>query len=241
MPDKRYASVQIVDNDSYTPSVFYGGGKRAILAHTRYVMLCFRIQIFNPNDKKELALVHELQDQFMVHANSKEPLPPFKWDKKSFNSLHKQYQKDSIKYSSWKNMEGPRGTTNEKIRHIAATTAWGLLPQWDITYLNYNPKLDAKGCYKATYKVPENRGFWSITVYNKEGYLANNNSILNSYNAKLDTNDTFTLYFGSQQMCPKAQNRLDVTEGWNFLFRVYRPKEEVLDGTYILPKVTKVK
>jgi hypothetical protein len=36
-------------------------------------------------------------------------------------------------------------------------------------------------------------------------------------------------------------NRLDVTEGWNFLMRVYRPEASVLDGTYKLPKAVAVK
>jgi len=30
-------------------------------------------------------------------------------------------------------------------------------------------------------------------------------------------------------------NRLDVSEGWNFLMRVYRPGLSVLDGSYKLP------
>jgi hypothetical protein len=38
-----------------------------------------------------------------------------------------------------------------------------------------------------------------------------------------------------------VSNRLDVTEGWNFLMRIYRPGPGVLDGTYKLPEVTPVK
>lgn len=30
--------------------------------------------------------------------------------------------------------------------------------------------------------------------------------------------------------------RLDVTDGWHFLMRVYRPGASVLDGTYELPR-----
>lgn len=52
----------------------------------------------------------------------------------------------------------------------------------------------------------------------------------------------FTVYFGAADKCPKdAKNRLDITDGWNFLMRCYLPGKEVLDGTYKLPSVTEVK
>jgi len=35
-------------------------------------------------------------------------------------------------------------------------------------------------------------------------------------------------------------SRLDVTEGWNFLMRVYRPGPSVLDGSYQLPNATEI-
>ena len=42
--------------------------------------------------------------------------------------------------------------------------------------------------------------------------------------------------FGSAEQCGDVPNRLDVTEGWNFLMRIYRPGTSVLDGTYKLSK-----
>jgi hypothetical protein len=48
------------------------------------------------------------------------------------------------------------------------------------------------------------------------------------------------VYFGSKELCGDVQNRLDVTEGWNFLMRVYRPGASVLDGSYKLPKAVAV-
>jgi hypothetical protein len=36
-------------------------------------------------------------------------------------------------------------------------------------------------------------------------------------------------------------NRLDVTPGWNFVMRVYRPGRSVLDGSYVLPAAKPVR
>jgi hypothetical protein len=59
--------------------------------------------------------------------------------------------------------------------------------------------------------------------------------------AKLNADGTFTVYYGSKEIFGDVTNRLDVTEGWNFLMRVYRPGPSVLDGSYTLPEVEPVK
>jgi hypothetical protein len=132
-------------------------------------------------------------------------------------------------------MMGPRGTVDEATRHLAAAAAWGLNPDKDATYLTYAGKHDPAKCYQATYSVPANNAFWSITVYGNDGYMTSDNNLLNSTNVKLNADGTFTVYFGSDELCGDVKNRLDVTDGWNFLMRIYRPGVSVLDGTYVLP------
>jgi len=46
---------------------------------------------------------------------------------------------------------------------------------------------------------------------------------------------------GSAETCIDVPNRLDTTEGWNFLMRIYRPGKSVLEGAYILPETKRVK
>jgi hypothetical protein len=138
-------------------------------------------------------------------------------------------------------MMGPRGTVNEQTRHLAAATMWGLNPEKDAAYLNYNGGHDLKTGRKATYQVPENTAFWSITVYGNDGYMKTENNILNSSTVRLNADGTFTVYFGSKELCGDVPNRLDVTEGWNFLMRIYRPGPSVLGGTYTLPDAAEVK
>ena len=218
----------------YCPFVIYTSGTHELPRDTKYLGVGVRIQVFNPKDAND-ALVNKLQDQFIIKANGADPLPEFKWDLPSLKALTAQYEKDSAQYSSWKGMMGPRGKVNEKTRHIAAA-AWGLFPEWDATYLNYNGGEDPNVCHEATYQVPENKAFWSITVYGNDGYMKSDNNIVNSSNVKLNADGTFTVYYGSKEGCGDVPNRLDVTEGWNFLLRIYRPGPSVLDGSY---KVTK--
>ena len=233
--DGRFISILLVDNDHYAPAVYYEPGTYELPQDTKYVAVIVRVQVYNPNDPAEIALVNSIQDQVIIKANSADPLPPMKWDLASLKALTERYEKDSAQYSSWKGMMGPRGKVDEKTRHIAAAAAWGLNPEWDATYLNYSGGQDDQACHTATYQVPENKAFWSITIYGNDGYMKSENAIVGSSNVKLNSDGTFTVHFGSKGACGDAPNRLDVTEGWNFLMRVYRPGPSVLDGTYTLP------
>lgn len=241
LPKGRYASVYLADNDHYCPFVIYDSGTHELPRDTKYLGVGVRIQLFDPKDESEVALVNKLLDQFILAANSADPLPEFTWDLQSLTALTAQYEKDSVKFSSWKGMMGPRGKVDEATRHIAAAAAWGLFPEDDATYMNYSGGDDHNVCHAATYQVPENGAFWSITVYGNDGFMKSDNNIVNSSNVKLNADGTFTVYFGSAGNCGDMPNRLDTTEGWNFLMRIYLPGKSVKDGSYVLPATTPVR
>ncbi len=243
MPDDRYASIYLVDNDHYVPFVIYEPGVHKLPEDTRYLGIGIRIQLYNQNDSKEVEMVNRLQDQFVIKASSSEPVE-FKWNKESLEALTKEYNAEFAKFDKYpSDWQGKRGEVNEKTRHLAAAGAWGLFPEKDATYINYNGgNLSGDKVYMATYTVPEHRGFWSITVYGEDGYMKNTNNVLNASNVVFNDDKTFTVYFGKKEKCPEdAKNRLDITDGWNFLMRVYLPGESVLNGDYILPSVKEVK
>ncbi len=239
IPDSRYASIYILDNDHYVQEIIYKPGEYDIKGNTRFLYVIVRIQVFKAQDVEEIKMVNDLQDMFIVKSVTNEEFPTFKWDKQSLDSLRTIYNKESANYSSWKGMMGIRGEVNEKTRHIAAAAAWGLLPEEAATYLNYKPKESKQGkCYSATYNVPENDGFWSITVYGEDGYIKTENCLLNGSNVTLNDDNTFTVFYGSKEVCGDVPNRLDAPDGWNILFRIYRPGESVLKGDFTLPEIT---
>lgn len=240
LPPGRYASVYLVDNDHYCPGVIYTSGTHALPRDTKYLGIGLRLQVFNPADPEEIALVNQLQDQFQLQAGSADPLPPLAWDRASLQALTSRYEQEAATFTSYKGQMGPRGTVDEATRHLAAAAAWGLFPEQHATYLNYNGGHDWQVCHRATYQVPENGAFWSITVYGDDGFMKSENNIVNSSTVKLNDDGTFTVCFGSREACGEAPNRLDTSEGWNVLMRVYRPGASVLDGTYSLPAVEPV-
>jgi len=238
----RYVSVLLIDNDHYVPSVIYSAGIHKLPQDSKYLGIIIRLQVFDANDPVEIAEINKLQDQILITANSADPFPPFKWDMESLKTLTTQYEKEASQLENYNGLQGPRGKlAKENSRHLAAAAAWGLFPEQDAIYLNYNGDHDDQQGYQATYQVPDNDAFWSITVYGSDGYMKSDNNVVNAANVKLNDDGTFTVYYGSKEVCGDVPNRLDITEGWNFLMRIYRPGPSVVDGTYKLPNAVPVK
>ena len=80
--------------------------------------------------------------------------------------------------------------------------------------------------------------FWSISLYNAAGFFEPNDrnaNSLNSITATPNDDGSVTVRFGG---CGDGRpNCLPVTDGWNYLVRLYRPRPEVLDGTWTFPSL----
>jgi hypothetical protein len=105
--------------------------------------------------------------------------------------------------STLQDFKGAFGKKGEvdPVRHlIGAAAAWGGNPAQDAIYLNVTPsKNDGTTVYKLDVKDVPVDGFWSVTVYDAEGYLqANpyNAYSLNNITAKKKDDGSFAIQFG---------------------------------------------
>jgi hypothetical protein len=80
-------------------------------------------------------------------------------------------------------------------------------------------------------------GFWSVIVYNAQGFMEPNpyNAYsLNNITARKATDGSVVVQFGG---CDgKIPNCLPIVKGWNYLVRLYRPRAEILNGTWKFPE-----
>ena len=105
----------------------------------------------------------------------------------------------------------------------------------------YPERNDGKTAYRLTLKDVPVDGFWSISVYNREGYFEKNDRnaySLNSVTSKKDADGSVTIQFGGCD--DKIANCLPILDGWNYMVRLYRPRKEVLDETFKFPEAQPV-
>lgn len=245
--DDRYVSVYILDNDHKTLHILKGAGSTHTFdkqEDTRWIAVIPRVQVFDAKDDADVSIAADILNKIKVESGSMEPKPMVNWDWEQMIELRTQYEQDMrstiTQYpNDW---QGKRGEVDLLKGHsMAVATSWGLFPSSEVVYIAQGPDLGTDKCYSATYPTPENTAFWSMTVYNDEGYMFSDDNNINSAVAEINQDGTFTLHYGNQEVCGDVPNRLDTTEGWNLLLRVYEPAQHIIDGDYTMPTITAVK
>ncbi len=137
----------------------------------------------------------------------------------------------------WRRAAGRRNEV-DPVRHLIVTaTGWGLNPDKDAIYLNITPtKNDGTAVYKLNVKDVPVDGFWSVSVYDAQGYFVPNKLngyTLNNITSKKNDDGSVTIQFGG---CDgKIPNCLPIMSGWNYMVRLYRPRPEILNGSWKFP------
>jgi hypothetical protein len=246
LPDagKRFMSMQVINEDHYVPEVNYGAGSHTLTRSgigTRYVVVGMRT-LADPNDPKDLQAVHALQDAIAVRQQSAGKFEVPNWDPVSQKKVRDALLVLASTVPDSKGMFGTKNTVEPIRRLIGAASAWGGNPEKEATYLNATPeKNDGSTVYRVRVKDVPVDGFWSISVYNAQGYFEKNPYdayTLNNITAKKDADGSVAVQFGG---CDgKIPNCLPTTAGWNYLVRLYQPRAEILNGQWTFPKAEPV-
>ncbi|RYC15717.1 DUF1214 domain-containing protein [Ciceribacter ferrooxidans] len=241
----RFVSLLVIDEDHYAHGVYYGAGSHTLTREdigTRYVAAAFRF-FADPADADDMNKVHALQDAITVEQAAQGRFEIPDWDAKSRDKTRRALLDLGALLPDTAKMFGSRDEV-EPIRHlIGAALGWGGNPDKEALYLNVTPeKNDGKSIYRLTVKDVPVKDFWSVTVYNKDGFFTPNKLnaySLNNVTAQKSADGSITIQFGG---CDgKIVNCLPTPEGWNYMVRLYRPEMQILDGTWKFPVVEEVK
>jgi hypothetical protein len=240
LPDTgdRYMSVMVVNEDHYINRIFHDAGTYDLTVDefdTSWVAVVARIFV-DPNDPADLSIVHDLQDQLVVEAGSARPYMHEVYDEESRNLTHGLILELAKGVPDSTSTFGTKETVNP-LRHLTgAASGWGGMPEYEAFYLlETEPR--PVGNYTMTIKDVPFDGFWSVAIYNRDGFFEENEYDsygTNNVTAVANEDGTVTL-----NLSPDGEgliNHLHVMDGWNYAFRVYRPREEVVNGTWTAPK-----
>ncbi|MCA8986628.1 MAG: DUF1254 domain-containing protein [Planctomycetaceae bacterium] len=237
-PD-RFQSLLVISQDHFMPVLKHGGGEVTLTMDsvgTRYAMALFRT-FADPNDPADMRAAHALQDAIQIQQASPGKLELPDWDMVSFEQTRQDLNRLANKLTDMSDGFGKKGQVDPIVHLMASSFGWGGNPPRGAKYVSVVPeKNDGKSAYTLT--MPRNvpvEGFWSVTVYNKDGFFTPNN--LNAYSknnvtGKKDADGGMTIHFGGD---PSASNYLPITEGWNYVVRLYLPGTEILEGDWSPP------
>jgi hypothetical protein len=242
LPDagKRFMSMQVINQDHYTSLVDYKPGPITLTKKqigTRYVTTMVRTLV-DPTDPKDLDRVHAVQDQIKVSQKGVGTFEVPNWDEASQKKVRDALLVLASAAGSFKRAFGSKADV-DPIKHLIGTAAgWGGNPDKDATYLSFTPaRNDGKTVYKVRVKDVPVDAFWSISVYNRQGFFQKNEYdaySLNNITAKKNADGSVNVQFGG---CDgKLPNCLPIADGWNYTVRLYRPRPEVLNGKWKFPE-----
>jgi len=242
--DGRYQSMHVVNQDHYMfveakPGTYELTEDKV---GTRFAAITFRTFI-DPADPDDVKAAHAAQDGLKVSGGGKGPFEAPNWDteklagaRKALNDLAAVVSFDSAAAFGLKDEVDP-------VQYlVGAIAGWAGLPAESAIYLiDAVDQNDGKTPYTVTAKDVPVDAFWSVTVYNADGYMEPNELGRNNYNnvtAKPNDDGSITIHFGGD---PESINYLPITEGWNYAIRLYQPRKEILEGKWTFPGIEPVK
>ena len=259
--DDNGEGIEITPSDVGTDKAFIGlrvftDGSEEDLVKAHAVQDAFRIVPWNDAYESNGAEV----DQETCEMSKEEYMAEVAmWDKDSLatvRDLIKELQKHSNATSG--EMFGPNRDEMNYLYYLFGTaTGWGGQPPEDAVYIYGPPSdIDTSGDVAYQITIPTNDlplkrnpatgefiGFWSITVYDKDGFMEPNALEVNSINsatAKYD-GDQVTITLAPEATCVASpKNCIPITPSWNYIVRMYVPERSLIDGSYEAPKLQKM-
>ena len=235
----RYMSMHVVNQDHYMFVESEPGTYELTEDNvgTRFAAVTIRTFV-DVTDPEDIAEAHAAQDAIGLSGGGAGPFEAPEWNTDDLAIARKALNDFAVLGFKTAYAFGRKDEVRPVDHLIGAAAGWGGLPQTAATYVLASvAENDGKTPYAVTVIDVPVDAFWSITVYNADGYLEANDLGINSYNNfSADANDdgSFTIHFGG---CEDGRaNCIPVSPGWNYAARMYEPRQEILDGSWEFPK-----
>ncbi|MGL1958817.1 MAG: DUF1214 domain-containing protein [Colwellia sp.] len=242
---ERFQSLQIINQDHYTWTE-YGTGNHTFTREqvgSRYVGLLIRTFV-DADSPQDIKIANEIQNQVTVSQNDVGTLELPQWDNESLTAVRTPILALAKTLENATECFGMKNEVKPVKHYLCTALGWGGNPTVDAMYDNVFPeKNDGKTAYTVTIakdEVPVD-AFWSVTVYNKTGFMEKNKYntyALNDKTAEKNADGSITINFGGDD---KAKNFIPTFNGWNYIVRLYKPQDTLINGTYKFPKPTEIK
>ncbi|RKF22177.1 DUF1254 domain-containing protein [Alginatibacterium sediminis] len=248
MPEGKYVSVQPVTEDHRIQPMFYGAGTFDLETHIG-THLYLVVRLDSTLSEAEAA---EIQNQMTINANSSQLFSAQPVDEQSFRAVEDELKAKMLEITERDGAQALTGMftapnddsnklfTQEKYE-VGAAVGWGGAQEIDNIY-ELSGEFPADTCYQANFDDPNNQAFWSITVYDKAGFMFNDLANLSSNKIDPNADGTYTVSFGCGDDALNNIETQNDTGVFTLGIRHYQPSDKVrLESYRVLPSVVQVK
>lgn len=244
IPAGKYMSLEVITEDHRIQPMEYGAGTYNLTTHTGdYVHVIVRLDSTFSTDE-----IRKYQDQMQITAKSNNTFESIQVDKVSFDKVEHGLK---VQVLDLLRTQGPEATFgmftnptdaskelfNKQKYAVGAAVGWGGAQIVDNVY-ELSPNYPMDQCHQATFADPEDKAFWSITTYDKKGFMFNDLANINSNTAEVNKDGTYTVSFGCGKDAINNLETINDTGMFNLVIRHYIPTDKVkIDGYRILPFV----
>lgn len=235
----RYMSMQVVNQDHFMFVESEPGTYQLTQEDvgSRFTLVSFRtfVDVTDPDDVKA---THVAQDGITVSGGGTGPFDAPDWDPQDLAKARGALSNlAELGFSTYYAFGTPEDT--RPVDHlVGAAAGWGGLPRTAALYvIDSVDTNDGETPHSVSVKDVPVDAFWSVTVYNSDGYLESNDLGVNSYNsntARPSDEGVFMINFGA--CVDGRENCIPITPGWSYTVRLYQPRAEILDGAWEFPK-----
>ena len=235
----RYQILEVIDEDHWIPLVSDKPGRYELTREnvgSRYAYVIVRTQV-NMQDPADLSEAARIQGEIgLAQDQAGEFVSKNKYDMDEILAIRADYQKRLQPEGVTSEMAfGKKGELSEEMRDFGVAVGWGGLPKQGAVYPQ--PKIvDSTEPHTLTMKdVPNGpRAFWSVTVYDKDGFSVGKKYNVNSAFAKKNDKGEYVIHLGGDK---NQDNYIDIYPGWNATIRIYSPTEDYFNGTWTPPQL----
>lgn len=228
----RYVSVMVINQDHYINRVLHESGTYDLTTEefgSDFVVVAART-LFDPSDSDDIAEVHAIQDGMRLEAASARPFTSSGFDANTHKTTRDLLLALARGLPGYSRSFGSVDQV-DPVHHLLGTASgWGGLPDDEAQYVSVFPDLPP-GRYRITLRDVPADAFYSVSVYNGDGYFEPGPSGATNVNDVFGVKDPdggLTVWLGDFD--DDRPNQVPTPEGWNLLIRLYRPRLDELSG-----------
>jgi len=239
-PYNGYQNIMVLDPNHSEIATLTGSGTVKIdenmLTDGHHAFIIIRTGLLRNLPKEEMfSKAHKAQDNISITYNSSEAyIPSVNYDLSTLDKVKYKILQSFVKHPQKDVIKNGFGTTKSRdpeAAKVVIAIGWGGLSGTNAVYSSFTATkercsitIDKPNLYYAK------KGFFSITIYNADGYIATMDYAINSEDMVPNRDGTYTINFlaSGEPIKDSEKNILRTPRGkiWTGVIRAYYPKDK---------------